>query len=106
MVQARIGGVFVTVALAGSFIAVMILAVRPLVVRLVRRQEPKGVTRGAMAVVCVCLLLSALITEGIGIRAIFGAFLLGTLIPHDSAIGRDLRQKFSMAVEEGDATGP
>jgi Kef-type K+ transport system membrane component KefB len=93
MVQARIGGVFLTVALTGAFIAIMILLVRPLVIRLVRRQEPKGLTRGAMAVVCVGMLLSALITEGIGIHAVFGAFLLGTLIPHDSTIGRELRQK-------------
>jgi len=93
VVQARIGGAFLTAALSVCFIAVMIFAVRPLVIRLVRHQEPKGLTRGAMAVVCVGMLLSALVTEGIGIHAVFGAFLLGTLIPHDSSIARELRHK-------------
>ena len=31
------------------------------------------------------MLLSALATESIGIHALFGAFLLGAIIPHDSA---------------------
>ena len=35
----------------------------------------------------VALLLSALTTEAIGIHAIFGAFLFGAIIPHDSAPG-------------------
>jgi len=42
----------------------------------------------AVAVVFVALLLSALATEAIGIHAIFGAFLLGAVIPHDSAVAR------------------
>ena len=36
------------------------------------------------------LLASALATEAIGIHALFGAFLLGAVIPHDSALARDL----------------
>jgi Kef-type K+ transport system membrane component KefB len=42
----------------------------------------------AIAVVFVALLLSALATETIGIHAIFGAFLLGAVVPHDSAVAR------------------
>jgi Kef-type K+ transport system membrane component KefB len=41
----------------------------------------------------VALLLSALATEFIGVHAIFGAFLLGAVIPHDSALARDLTGK-------------
>jgi Kef-type K+ transport system membrane component KefB len=40
--------------------------------------------------VCVGLLLSAVATERIGIHALFGAFLWGTLVPPDSALARDL----------------
>ena len=36
--------------------------------------------------VLVALLFSALTAEWIGIHAIFGAFLLGAIIPHDSDI--------------------
>jgi Kef-type K+ transport system membrane component KefB len=39
-------------------------------------------------VVFAALLLSALATEAIGVHSLFGAFLLGAVIPHDSAIAR------------------
>lgn len=58
----------------------MFVIVRPLVGRMVRRP--------AIALVFLALLLSALATEAIGIHAVFGAFLLGAIIPHDSAVAR------------------
>jgi len=39
------------------------------------------------------LLLSSLATETIGIHAIFGAFLLGAVIPHDNPIAVEMTQK-------------
>lgn len=41
-------------------------------------------TSSHAAGVLIALLLSAFITEAIGIRATFGAFLLGAVVPHDS----------------------
>jgi Kef-type K+ transport system membrane component KefB len=93
IVHARAGGALLTLVLTILFILVMIIAVRPLVIRAVHHQEVHGLTRGAMTAVCVGLLVSALISEFIGIHAIFGAFLLGTLIPHDSAVARQLQNK-------------
>ena len=46
----------------------------------------------------VGLLLSALTTERIGIHAIFGAFLLGAVIPHDSGVARALIDKLEVLV--------
>ena len=43
--------------------------------------------------VLVAVLCSALATEAIGIHAIFGAFLLGTVIPHDSRLARVLNER-------------
>jgi Kef-type K+ transport system membrane component KefB len=83
----------VTVVLTVVFIGTMLL-VRPLALRLVRYQEARGpLTQGAIAVVFVALLLSALVTETIGIQALFGAFFLGALIPHDSALARQVRER-------------
>ena len=73
-----------------GFIGVMFLAVRPIVVRLVSRSSDRAPTREAIALTLVCLLLSALTTEGIGVHAIFGAFLFGAVIPHDSSLARTL----------------
>jgi Kef-type K+ transport system membrane component KefB len=38
------------------------------------------------------------VTEAIGIHAIFGAFLVGAIIPHDSEIGRSFRRKIEDVV--------
>jgi Kef-type K+ transport system membrane component KefB len=44
--------------------------------------------------VVVAVLAAALTTEGIGVHAIFGAFLLGTVIPHDSRLARAIKERF------------
>src|SRR5262249_49759161 len=54
--------------------------------------------RGVVAGVLVAALASALVTELIGIHAIFGAFLLGAVIPHDSALARALTRKLEDVV--------
>jgi Kef-type K+ transport system membrane component KefB len=82
--QAKVSGAFVVIGLTAAYLAFMLLIVRPLGGRM-NAVKP---TRGAVALVLVALLLSALATEAIGIHAIFGAFMLGAVIPHDSAIAR------------------
>jgi Kef-type K+ transport system membrane component KefB len=46
-----------------------------------------------VAWVFLAVLVSAVAAEAIGIHAIFGAFLLGAIIPHDSAIAREFTHK-------------
>jgi Kef-type K+ transport system membrane component KefB len=46
-----------------------------------------------MAPITIALLLSSLATEYIGIHSLFGAFLLGALIPHASGLARTLTSK-------------
>lgn len=83
-----------TLALTAAYVVVMLTAVRPLVGRLVAKQElRKKVTPDATALVLVGLLLSALASEYAGIHALFGAFLLGAIIPHGSLLGRSLLAK-------------
>ena len=54
-----------------------------------RDEVPNHVT----VAVLVALLAAALTTEAIGIHAVFGAFLLGAVIPHDSAVARTFTHK-------------
>lgn len=94
VVNARVSGALTTFGLTGLYVLFMLLVARPLVARAVRAQElRKEVTQTATAVVVVGLLLSALATEAAGIHAIFGAFLLGAIVPHDSLLARDLTHK-------------
>ena len=86
--QAKVGGAFLVIGLALAYIAFMFLVVRPVAVRLLAGVTEARFTRSVAGVVLVALLLSALATEAIGVHAIFGAFLLGAVIPHDSAVAR------------------
>jgi len=92
--KANVSAAAVTVALTGLYVAFMLLVARPLIIRAMRAQELReSVSQSAIAVVVVGLLLSTLATEAAGIHAIFGAFLLGAIIPHDSRLARDLTHK-------------
>jgi Kef-type K+ transport system membrane component KefB len=98
-VQAEAGSVFLTVALTGGFIAAMVLFVRPLLLRFVRWHESNEyLSQNTFALVCVGLLVSSLATELIGIHALFGAFLLGAIIPHDSKLASDTVAKLEHLV--------
>jgi Kef-type K+ transport system membrane component KefB len=93
--RAQPGRVLVTVGAAIAFTCFVLLLVRRGAMWLVRKREREGkTTQWMVATVCVSLLVSAIITEHIGIHALFGAFLLGAVVPHDSPLGRDIREKF------------
>ncbi len=91
IVQARLEGAAHTVLLTVAYIAFVLVLVRPLLKRLVARVEQEGkLTQSVSAGLFVALLLSALATEMIGIHALFGAFLLGAVIPSESRLAREL----------------
>ena len=48
---------------------------------------------GLVALVLGGVLLSAVATERIGIHAVFGAFLFGAVVPHDSRLANALKEK-------------
>jgi Kef-type K+ transport system membrane component KefB len=88
------GGALLTIGLSVVYVALMVAVVRPLLTRFARWQQTQGeLPRGLLAFVCVLLLVSAFITEAIGIHAIFGAFTLGAMIPHDSSLAKALKAK-------------
>jgi Kef-type K+ transport system membrane component KefB len=94
VVHARLGGAALTAILTLCYIAGMFVLVRPLLRRLVARHDSReGLSQSTLAMICAALLLSCLTTETIGIHAVFGAFLLGAVIPHDSATARALIDK-------------
>jgi Kef-type K+ transport system membrane component KefB len=92
VIKTQPGTALVTVALVAAYVG-LLLALRPAVARLVRRHDERGLTQGALTLVFIALLLSALATEAIGVHAIFGAFALGAIVPHDSRIARQVREQ-------------
>ena len=95
--KAEVGqGLFVAAG-AITFITAMFVVGRPVLNWVAKRWEGETDARAAV-IVFVALLLSALTAEVIGIHAIFGAFLLGTMIPHDSALARALTRQLEHIV--------
>jgi Kef-type K+ transport system membrane component KefB len=71
---------------ATVFVVVMFRIVRPRLQSLVdRRRVAGGLTPNIFAVVLVGILVSAYVTNWIGIHAIFGAFVFGAIMPREDA---------------------
>jgi K+:H+ antiporter len=97
VVQSSAGSAFSAAALTLGFVGFMFAIVRPLTVRLAAPGD-RNPTQGTIALVLVSVLTAALTTEAIGIHAIFGAFLLGVVIPHESRLARSLIQSLEHVV--------
>lgn len=94
VVHATAATALLTFGLSIVYVLAMLLVVRPLVERFVRKAEILDrLSHGWMAWLFVALLLSALTTEAIGIHALFGAFLLGAIIPHDSLLAKQVKER-------------
>jgi Kef-type K+ transport system membrane component KefB len=91
--KSEVAAALMVIAWSAVFVVGMLVVVRPLANAYVRRTGDAPPSRGTIAVVMIGVLLAALTTEAIGIHAVFGAFLLGALIPHDSRLARDVTRK-------------
>lgn len=93
--QADMGGAARVIVGALAFIAFMFIVVRPMLSGMARVSDGQTDTLSPLEIsgAFLAVLLAALITETIGIHAVFGAFLLGAVIPHDSRIAYEFSGK-------------
>ena len=91
--NAELGSAVIVALATLTFIVIMFVVVRPLLIRWIVWAEPRFADERAIPWFLMLLLCSALTTEAIGIHAVFGAFLLGAVIPHDSRVAKSLSQK-------------
>jgi Kef-type K+ transport system membrane component KefB len=90
-----------TIGLSLAFSLFMLFVARPLLRRLGQRvlQKRGSLTPGVVAGVLFLLLLSSAVTEAIGIHALFGAFLFGTVLPKEGGLDKALAHRLeSVAV--------
>jgi Kef-type K+ transport system membrane component KefB len=80
-----------------GFLALMVLAIRPALGRMLSRVARSGRRDELLPFVIAGALLSALTTQAIGVHAVFGAFLFGAILPHSSLGGRPIAQKLESA---------
>ena len=84
----------VTALLSAVYVLVMFFGVKPFVARLRLVYERQGrVSQTVFAIVLLLTLASAWVTERIGIHALFGAFLMGAVMPKDPGFVRSLSEK-------------
>ncbi|MBX7193895.1 MAG: cation:proton antiporter [Sandaracinaceae bacterium] len=97
---AQLDGTLVTLAEVLGFLAFMLLVARPLLAKLAAHEETKTgpVSLDVLAIVFAALLLSAVATEAIGIHALFGAFLVGALLPHEGRLASEVRHRLEDVV--------
>jgi Kef-type K+ transport system membrane component KefB len=96
--RSEVDGAVQTTLYAMAYIAIMFAIVRPLAVRYLGHDSEHPQRRMTVWVL-LALLFSALTAEWIGIHAIFGAFVLGAIIPHDSDIALDFQHKLEDIVK-------
>jgi Kef-type K+ transport system membrane component KefB len=84
----------VTAGLTLLYTGAMFFLVRPFLSRFGSLYENSGrLSQNLVAVVFVLVLSSAAVTDLIGIHAIFGAFMLGAMMPKESGFVRELTEK-------------
>jgi Kef-type K+ transport system membrane component KefB len=84
-----------TLGLSAVFSGVMVLLARPLFARLAQRlSKPSEPSPSVVVGVLLLLVISAGLTELIGIHALFGAFLFGACLPKDAGFAKALAGKF------------
>ena len=95
IVTADVRGAMTTIPSLIAYLAVMFVMVRPAFQWLARRVEQADAPPSMLilSTVIVGLLLSAATTEMIGIHALFGAFLFGVFLPHESKLTHALRER-------------
>jgi Kef-type K+ transport system membrane component KefB len=83
-----------TVALTLTFIGVMVLLIKPLLARLLSaRPNMTEQSPVQVAGILVFVLACALLTDAIGIHALFGAFLAGVVMPSTAGLRGLLKEK-------------
>lgn len=95
LLQSSVGGAIATMILTALYILFMIFLARPLMAKIVPMLErsQEQISEASLAFILICLLVSAVATEFIGIHALFGGFLLGAIIPHHSHLAKDLKMR-------------
>jgi Kef-type K+ transport system membrane component KefB/nucleotide-binding universal stress UspA family protein len=83
-----------TAGWATLYVLIMFFVVRPFLRRLQQVHERQGrLSQTMVSIILLMVLVSAFITQVIGIHALFGAFLLGAIMPKGNAFVRTLTEK-------------
>jgi Kef-type K+ transport system membrane component KefB len=86
--------IWITIGGSLLFVAAMVIAVRPVLRQLsTRRQRAGRLSEDMTALILLLVLAAAWTTEWLGIHALFGAFVLGAVMPKDHDFVHEITEK-------------
>jgi Kef-type K+ transport system membrane component KefB len=89
-----VGNALLTTALAATYVAALAFLVRPALQKLSEHSSKRGrITENHVALIWLAALVSASVTELIGIHALFGAFALGAVVPNANGFAQRIAVK-------------
>jgi Kef-type K+ transport system membrane component KefB len=89
-----IGGAVITIGLSLVYILLMLLVIRPLLNKIAHKYTVREtISKPVVALVLSIMLMSAWVTEVIGIHALFGAFMAGVVIPDNVRFKQIMAEK-------------
>lgn len=93
--QSQASSALIVVAGAIAFMGFMFIVLRPVLVRFSRWIDsiPGPLPNAVVPATFLAVLAAALTTELIGVHAVFGAFVLGAILPHDGRLAREFSAK-------------
>jgi len=84
----------ITAGLSAGYVLIMFFVIRPFLARLQLFYDRTGrLSQNLVAIILLLVMASAFATEMIGIHALFGAFLMGAIMPKGSRFVQDLAGK-------------
>lgn len=97
---AQVTGAALTLVWVALYVVGMFVLVRPLIRKFLAYEDrcTGPLSHTSLALVFVALLLSSVATEAIGIHALFGAFLLGAMLPHEGRLADGIRARLEDVV--------
>ncbi|HSB11326.1 MAG TPA: cation:proton antiporter [Blastocatellia bacterium] len=82
-----------------AFVLLMLFVVKRALVKLAVLYDRRGtLTADSVAAILLLVLASSWITEGLGVHALFGAFLAGVVMPRQQGLSRELSEKLEALV--------
>jgi Kef-type K+ transport system membrane component KefB len=84
---------WLTVAGSLAFVALMVGAVRPLLARRFGSSADRDLSHDRLGVILAVAIGSAIVTEALGIHALFGAFLAGAVMPRTAGFVEALDER-------------
>ena len=97
---AQLEGVAITMLWVVLYVVLMLTVARPILRKLAAREEAKTgpVSLDVLALVLASVLLSSVATEAMGIHALFGAFVVGAILPHEGRLAEQVRHRLEDVV--------